>query len=261
MKICPNCGETENPKIAKFCRSCRYEFREKKSPLKPILTGTIVLALLGGILFFLYPHLTPSKHTDSEKIVDENNEIINSQDNSDASTSEEESNDTAKNNDTTKATENNKEKQSTQSTDAKVNSETKKTNKVEEPVVAEIQNQPQIVTKTYSIGTYTGSMVSGQRHGEGVFAWNNGDRYEGNFVNNKMSGRGVLYSKNRKFRYEGYFSNDDFNGQGVYYHDDGWRHEGVFKNGQPHGEGTHYNAKGKAKKGIWENGEYKSSVK
>jgi hypothetical protein len=131
--------------------------------------------------------------------------------------------------------------------------------------------EQEYVVKQYINGTYKGyirKIKQGQdtfgwniekRHGQGSFIWNNGDRYDGNYVNGIMSGYGILRSKIRKFRYEGNFENNDYNGKGIYYHDDGWRHEGYFKNGQPHGEGTRYDKKGKVqKKGIWENGEFKS---
>ena len=44
------------------------------------------------------------------------------------------------------------------------------------------------------------------RNGYGVYAWANGEIYEGEFVNNKMSGKGK-YSWPSGREYEGYFEN------------------------------------------------------
>ena len=132
--------------------------------------------------------------------------------------------------------------------------------------------EKEYVVKQYINGTYKGYVrnekhgqegtfgwTTEKRHGQGTFIWNNGDRYDGDYANDMMSGKGKLRSPSGKFRYEGTFEKNKFNGWGIYYHDDGWRHEGYFKDGQPHGEGTRYDKKGKVqRKGIWENGEFKS---
>lgn len=48
---------------------------------------------------------------------------------------------------------------------------------------------------------YTGSRNSkGQRHGEGTYIWKNGDKYVGNWENDKMSGYGEYTYANGKFK-------------------------------------------------------------
>jgi len=135
--------------------------------------------------------------------------------------------------------------------------------KINQKVNPNGSEQPQYVEKVrFDNGTDSGDRVKGKRHGQGIFEWYNGDRFEGNYENDKKNGYGKLYSKSKKFRYEGYFVNDEYDGQGTYYNDlAGWRHEGQFKKGKPHGEGMRYNSNGKFTKGVWENGVFKYATK
>ena len=41
---------------------------------------------------------------------------------------------------------------------------------------------------------YVGEMVNGVREGKGTYSFENGDKYEGFWKNNKMGGKGVLYT-------------------------------------------------------------------
>jgi len=45
------------------------------------------------------------------------------------------------------------------------------------------------------------------KEGKGKYFWTNGDRYVGDFRNNKKDGKGIFYWVNG-FRYEGYWRND-----------------------------------------------------
>jgi hypothetical protein len=44
------------------------------------------------------------------------------------------------------------------------------------------------VTIKLDDGVYHGDFFDGVRQGYGVYEWNNGDRYEGNYRNNKKEG-------------------------------------------------------------------------
>ena len=92
--------------------------------------------------------------------------------------------------------------------------------------------------------------------------WYNGDEYNGNYENDKMSGNGKLTSKSKMFTYEGNFTNGVFEGKGTYNNEkEGWTYVGLFHNGKQDGEGTFYDKKGKSNKVIYENGEFKSITK
>jgi len=42
---------------------------------------------------------------------------------------------------------------------------------------------------------YEGDFVDGKRTGKGTFTWANGNKYEGDFVDGKFHGKGTLVSK------------------------------------------------------------------
>ena len=96
------------------------------------------------------------------------------------------------------------------------------------------KKQPEFLMKKYPSGEkYEGYVNSmGQKHGKGTYVWLNGDKYVGDWVNDKAKGQGIYYSKK------------------------GWRYEGQFSNSVFHGTGTYYFENGKSKKGTWKNGEY-----
>lgn len=60
--------------------------------------------------------------------------------------------------------------------------------------------------------------------------------YNGTVVANKMSGKGTLAFENGD-KYEGQFQNGIFNGKGTFTSASGWTYEGEFKNGIADGKG------------------------
>lgn len=124
-------------------------------------------------------------------------------------------------------------------------------------------NKPQyVVNRRFPNGYYTGYMLSGKRQGKGIYKFDSGDTYEGDYEDDKMNGNGKIISISKKFTYEGHFANSVFDGQGTYQNErDGWKHVGLFKNGKPHGEGIRYYSNGKFTKGIWEDGVFISEAK
>jgi hypothetical protein len=94
--------------------------------------------------------------------------------------------------------------------------------------------------RKYENGSYLGEIltekvkgitISFQRHGRGTFYFNNGDVYDGNWINDKMEGQGVFKWPNGT-KYEGNFSAGLMNGQGKFSWPDGRKHDGLFKNGK-----------------------------
>ncbi|HHS95156.1 MAG TPA: peptidase C14 caspase catalytic subunit p20, partial [Phaeodactylibacter sp.] len=78
----------------------------------------------------------------------------------------------------------------------------------------------------------TGCIKGDCKNGEGVFAYADGSRYEGQFKNGKLHGFGTRYLAN------------------------GDKHVGSYYNNFPHGSGTLFLADGSQKEGEWVNGEY-----
>ena len=60
-------------------------------------------------------------------------------------------------------------------------------------------------------------------------------RYEGNVINGKAEGKGILYLKNGD-RYEGDFKNDIMEGKGIYYYKNGDREMGDYLNNKKVGK-------------------------
>jgi len=71
--------------------------------------------------------------------------------------------------------------------------------------------------------TFNGQMKDGVRHGKGVQVWEDGSRFEGEWVNDRAcTSKGKLIHGNGDI-YEGEWKDDKANGMGVYCHKDGAR--------------------------------------
>lgn len=101
---------------------------------------------------------------------------------------------------------------------------------------------------------YSGQWSDGKLYGKGKFIDSNGvTKYEGEFYNNKKSGKGTYYFDNGS-RIEGIFSNDHFE-SGTLYYIDGCKYVGAFDaRGYEHGYGTLYYPNGDYFKGQWQHG-------
>jgi hypothetical protein len=69
------------------------------------------------------------------------------------------------------------------------------------------------------------------RNGIGRMTFANGDKYEGNFVNENLNGRGTMTFANGD-KYEGNFVNGTSNGKGIMTYENGTRSEVNWKNGK-----------------------------
>ena len=67
-----------------------------------------------------------------------------------------------------------------------------------------------LVKKYYHDGSYYGEMFKDKRDGFGIFFYNNGNRYEGNWIEDKKEDlEGVLYNSRNEILYKGVFYNDE----------------------------------------------------
>ena len=87
---------------------------------------------------------------------------------------------------------------------------------------------------------YEGEFQDGKIQGKGIMTFPEGQRYEGDFVNEKFEGDPVCITRPNGNRYEGQFANGKFEGRGIYTWASGERYEGDFVNGEQHGKGVFY---------------------
>eukprot|EP00884_Botryococcus_braunii_P012081 jgi/Botrbrau1/20874/Bobra.0135s0009.1 len=105
------------------------------------------------------------------------------------------------------------------------------------------------------VGVYTGEWVNDRRHGNGTMVFDNGDKYEGNFVSNKFDGRGDFwkYTCGRyTLVYRGEWKKGLRHGVGEQYCEMGDIYQGAFINGVCHGMGRCVYASGEVYQGQWQ---------
>ncbi len=110
-------------------------------------------------------------------------------------------------------------------------------------------------TLTFDSGDrYAGQWEDDRMNGEGTYLFSDGDKYVGQWRDNKMNGRGTYYYRNGD-RYTGRFSNDVKDGPGIYHFKNGDRWEGSYLNGQKHGKAVYIWSNGKKKEELWNLGQ------
>ena len=121
-------------------------------------------------------------------------------------------------------------------------------------------------TKIYDVGKYEGIILDNKRELKGVMTYNNGARYDGEWKDDKKSGKGVYISshyfnceKKIGLKYEGEFFNDKFEGYGIAIYSNGDKYEGEWKNNKQYGKGTLTNIGGTKYIGDWIDGIYEGN--
>jgi hypothetical protein len=79
-------------------------------------------------------------------------------------------------------------------------------------------------------GMYRGEWKDGQRHGQGVFTWLNGDKFVGEYKNDRRNGQGSRTTRNSN--YVGEWKDDNYHGQGTLTLASGNVYKGIFNNGR-----------------------------
>ena len=137
------------------------------------------------------------------------------------------------------------------------------TNPVKPLAVSEIEVDPNFGTESsnlpegkevkvvYDLGVYTGFVRRNLMHGKGIFAYTNGESYEGDFVDGEKCGFGKFIATNFG-KYEGEFKANFKNGKGKEEFPNGDVYDGEFKDNRREGKGTYTYGEGKgAHSGIW----------
>lgn len=98
--------------------------------------------------------------------------------------------------------------------------------------------------------SYDGDWVNGIKTGKGIMIWKDGNKYIGQFKDDKLNGQGSFFFFDGG-KYEGLWKDSQRNGQGSYHYPDGSKYEGQWKDGQRNGEGTIFFSNGNKYKGQW----------
>ena len=101
--------------------------------------------------------------------------------------------------------------------------------------------------------TYVGDFVNSKRHGKGILDTHK-VHYEGEFKNDKLSGKGRIVFKIEGHVYEGQFDNNEINGFGTFKWKNGDSYTGYMLNGKMHGEGKYRYNNGMVYEGKYNNG-------
>ena len=114
-------------------------------------------------------------------------------------------------------------------------------------------NSINIQAKSFQDGIYLGNVLKGEREGEGIMLFNNGERFIGHWKNDAQEDKGIFYYKNGD-KYDGEWINGKREGKGIFYYHNGDRYEGDWKNDRKDGKGIIYLHNGDRAMGDFSNG-------
>jgi hypothetical protein len=113
-----------------------------------------------------------------------------------------------------------------------------------------LHGKGEYVSKSFK---YQGEFLDGLKHGAGTYVWDNGDRYDGSFGQDRPDGRGKYHFANGD-TYEGEVKAGVIVGRGSYATKGGDTFEGSFVGGKPHGVGVYTFANGDRYEGEMDQG-------
>jgi hypothetical protein len=105
--------------------------------------------------------------------------------------------------------------------------------------------------------TYDGEWKDNQKNGRGVYTDASGNEYIGEWKNNQKNGQGVYTNANGlTTTYDGEWKNNKWNGKGVSTDASGNKYVGEWKDNQKNGRGVHTFESGSTYDGEWKDGQY-----
>ena len=105
---------------------------------------------------------------------------------------------------------------------------------------------------------YEGEFKDGKIEGKGVILFKDGESYEDEFKDDNKEGKGKYYYCDGN-RYEGEFKSDKKEGKGIFYYNNGERYEGEFKEDKKERNGKFYYNNGDIYDGDWMNNKKEGS--
>ncbi|MBK8502758.1 MAG: hypothetical protein IPL46_11355 [Saprospiraceae bacterium] len=100
---------------------------------------------------------------------------------------------------------------------------------------------------------YSGDFSQNKPDGIGTLIFSNGNKYVGHWKSSRKEGEGKMIFTSGE-TYSGQFVANRFHGYGIYQFKNGNRYEGYWKEGKPHGEGSLYKPDEETVVGIWTDG-------
>jgi hypothetical protein len=100
--------------------------------------------------------------------------------------------------------------------------------------------------------TYEGDFIDGKYSGNGVLTYPNGDKYVGQFKNDGRDGTGIFTMKSG-WVYKGEFESDLYYGKGSLLANNGKGYDGEWRQGKKYGIGTYNFDDGSSYTGSWKN--------
>lgn len=101
----------------------------------------------------------------------------------------------------------------------------------------------------------TGCINGDCQDGIGVYVWENGSRYEGEYQDGQRHGKGIYYYE-KGGKYVGQFKYNRREGFGTYYYTTGNKFQGYWEAEVKHGEGRLYKNGKIVKEGTWQKGKF-----
>jgi hypothetical protein len=103
---------------------------------------------------------------------------------------------------------------------------------------------------------YDGNWLNGKWQGKGVLTFWDGERYDGEWQNGLKQGKGLLILADGH-KYDGQWRNDKKDGRGIYTSSDGGhKYDGEWKNDQKNGKGIFHYPGGETYTGEWKDDHY-----
>jgi len=103
---------------------------------------------------------------------------------------------------------------------------------------------------------YEGNFINGKRDGLGILTSPEGDKYDGMWKDDLIHGQGT-YEWADGSKYTGEWKKGVQDGYGIYFYTNGDKYTGYFVNNKFHGKGKYTWADGTVQEGIYENGVFK----